>query len=329
MSIKQQLAELLESRGSEYTSGSEIAERLGVTRAAVWKSIRSLEEDGYIIDAVKNRGYRLGTDNDMVSAMSIKQHLGELCNIFKLETLDSVDSTNTWLKARAEGLSEWYAVIAGTQNAGRGRLGRSFFSPPGTGLYISVLLRPRLPASEASLITTAAAVAVCRAVEECSGVKAGIKWVNDVLIGGKKICGILTEASFDIESGGMSYAVLGVGINVYEPDGGFPEEIRDIAGAVFPQHHGGMRSRLAAAFLKSFYHIYSSLETRGFVEEYRARSILIGRPVTVIKPGSKAPAVAEDIDGDCRLTVRYPDGSCETLSSGEVSVRPAGEDPSC
>ncbi len=318
---RQRLLQLLEMEPGKYISGMELSEKLGVTRTAVWKNIQALENDGFIISAVKKRGYRLESPNDTITEVGLLNTLGENSG-FSFDVRDEVTSTNLVLKEQAAQLPTWRVVIAGRQSAGRGRLGRSFWSPAGTGLYISVLLRPNLTAEGASLITTAAAVAVCGAVEDCGGGSPVIKWVNDVYLNGKKICGILTEASFNIETWGMDFAVLGVGINVVEPKGGFPEELRNIAGAVFPESRHKLRQELAANFLRRFRVLYDTLEDRGFVEEYRHRSFLIGQPVYVLRPGSRREATALDVDENCHLLVQYTDGTVESLSSGEVSVRP-------
>lgn len=321
MDRKQALLNVLETEEG-YVSGSELARMLGVTRAAVWKLVQALKNDGYRIEAATNRGYRLADANDAVTELSVDRYLGPLAERVHVQVLDECVSTDLELKARAAELPEWSVVIARRQSGGRGRLGRSFYSPEGTGLYMSVLLRPAFGAEDAALITTAAAVAVARAVEELGSDRAEIKWVNDVLIHGKKICGILTEAGFDMESGGMEYAVLGVGINVCPPAGGFPPEIAEVAGAAFPMPRRDLRSQLAAAFLRQFYEIYGALPGDGFAAEYRARSCLVGRRVNVLRNGAARGALALAVDDKCRLVVRYEDGTEETLFSGEVSVRP-------
>ena len=257
-----------------------------------------------------------------VTAGGVRKYLGSLAEKIPVEVLPVCPSTNLILKERAAELPEWYTVIARRQTAGRGRLGRSFCSPEGSGLYMSVLLRTKLPAEDISLITPAAAVAVCRAAEALGSDRAEIKWVNDVLIGGRKVCGILTEAGFDARSGAPDWAILGVGINVTEPAGGFPAEIADVAGAVFPRKGEDMPDRLAAAFLRHMYAIYETLPTGGFVAEYQARSCLPGRWVNVLQGGEARRAQALAVDDRCRLLVRYEDGTEEALFSGEVSVRP-------
>ncbi len=309
----------------EFVSGAELARSLGVSRTAVWKTVSSLREDGYEIEAVTNRGYRLMPTSDVISEDTLRALLGG-ANGFTFEILPTCTSTNTVIKEKASSLREWHTIITGTQTDGCGRRGRSFYSPDGTGLYMSVLLRPKIPAEDAVLITTAAAVAVCLAVEETTGQHPMIKWVNDVLLNGRKICGILTEANVDMETRTLEYAVLGVGINVTEPDGGFPPELINIAGAILPRREQDMRCRLAAAFLRRFREIYSALPSRSFVSEYRARSCLIGHGILVLRHGGDVPATAVSVDDMCRLVVRYPDGTEAALSSGEVSVRRAEAD---
>ena len=252
----------------------------------------------------------------------IRWDLGPLTAHVTLEIVPQCVSTNLVLKERAAELPEWYTLIAGHQTGGRGRLGRRFCSPEGTGLYMSVLLRPKLAAEDAFLITPAAAVAVCRAAEALGSDKAEIKWVNDVLIHGKKVCGILTEAVSGPEPGALGHVVLGVGVNVTQPAGGFPPEIAGSAGAVFPRWGPDRRGPLAAAFLREFYKIYAALPDRGFIAEYRSRSCLTGRYVDVLRGGGARKALVLGIDDGCRLLVRYGDGTEEALFSGEVSVRP-------
>lgn len=264
---------------------------------------------------------RASRPRDQVSAEGVRRALGDLAERISVEVIPCCASTNTLLKERAASAEPWHVLIARRQTGGRGRMGRHFFSPEGTGLYMSVLLRPDLPSDRLWLVTPAAAVAVCRAAEELVAAEARIKWVNDVLIRGRKVCGILTEAG---TGPGGPWAVLGVGINVTEPEGGFPPEAAE-AGAVFPEPVPGRMDALAAAFLRHLYALCASGPGRAFVEEYRARSCLNGREVTVLGPGGAQRALALEVDGDCRLRVRYPDGREEALFSGEVSIRPAGE----
>jgi BirA family biotin operon repressor/biotin-[acetyl-CoA-carboxylase] ligase len=233
----------------------------------------------------------------------------------------SLTSTNDVLKTMAEdGAPEWTVVIAEEQTAGKGRMGRSFYSPGGTGIYLSILLRPKFPAQQALLITTAAAVAVARALEECGSSDVKIKWVNDVFSCGKKVSGILTEGSFDFETGLLNYAVLGIGINVATPEGGFPESISGVAGAAF-SGDDVMRSRIIAKVIDNFNYYYQNIIDKPHLDGYRSRSLLTGRQVTVPAQNGSRQAQVLEVDDDFRLVVRYDDGSVEELSSGEVSVK--------
>ena len=308
MTVKERLLPLLSE--NRFVSGEQAAKELNVSRAAVWKAVEQLRREGCEIEAVTNKGYRLRYDNDILQAGKINELLGPLSNALYINVERTVTSTNILLKEKAAlGAPEGTVLIASSQTSGRGRFARKFYSPENSGIYMSILLRPRMPAENAVLITTAAAAAVAVAAENLSGKKTEIKWVNDVLINGKKICGILTEA------------VLGIGINAYTPSGGFPEEIKNIAGAVFEQKAADLRSRLAAEVLKSFYGFYSTLEGRGFLEEYRRRSAVIGKRISVISRDGAVFATALGIDENCRLQVKYDDGRTAALSSGEISTK--------
>lgn len=321
MTTRQKLAILLEDQEEGFLSGSAIADQLHITRAAVWKNIRQLEEEGYVIEAVNNRGYRLAPEHDVLSEHAVRKELESAGETFELEVFREVESTNNLLKDHAQEYADWHTAIADHQISGKGRRGRSFFSPSGSGIYLSMLIRLPLEAMEATRITTAAAVAACRAIEKTTDARPEIKWVNDVFVNGKKICGILTEASISMESGRLDWAVMGIGLNVYEPEGGFPEELQNIAGAITSKRQKNLRSRLAAAFMEEFRHICSHLDSPLLVTEYKKRSFILGLPVNVLKGEESLPAIAEDIDDNCALIVRYPDGSREALSSGEVSIR--------
>ena len=319
---KDKLAALLLESGEEFLSGSVIAEELGISRAAVWKNIKYLEQDGYSIEGVNNKGYRLADDNDVVSPAFIEKYLGEKKDLFRAEVLESTVSTNTLLKSKADRLPDGAVIIAGNQTGGRGRAGRSFYSPSGTGIYLSVLLKRNIRFDDAGRLTCAAAAAACRAVEQCAQCSAGIKWVNDVFVNDKKVCGILTEASVNCETGVPDWIVTGIGFNVYEPEGGFPEEIAEVAGYISNKKQKDLRSRLAAAFILNFYDICEDLKSTALYEEYKARCFVPGRSVFVLSGGNKRPAEALDINEDFSLSVRYEDGSCEALNAGEVSIRP-------
>lgn len=323
--VKERVLRQLESDRGAYFSGEELAGQLGVTRAAVWKAISALRAAGCPIDAAPNRGYALRPDADLLTAAGIAALLApETAAALRLAVHETLESTNRTARELAQGgAPAGTVVLALEQTAGRGRAGHSFYSPAGGGLYMSLLLRPDLPAAEAPLLTTAAATAVARAVESLSGQECAIKWVNDVLLGGKKICGILTEAAVSVESGGLDYVIVGIGVNVAPPEGGFPPELAGIAGAVFPnaQAARGMRARLAAAILNELWPCCQTLAGRRFLPEYRRRLFFLGQTVTVLQNGAQWQATAEDIDDDCRLILRKSDGTRTALSGGEIRVR--------
>lgn len=320
---RKEILDCLLSREGDYISGAELASLFSVSRSAVWKEIQALRREGYTIDSVTNRGYRLLSSGDLLSEAVIRKHLktGQL----ELRIFDRIDSTNTALKKlAAEGAGAGLALIAGEQSAGRGRMGRSFFSPPGCGVYLSLLLRPRLPAREATKITACAAVAVAETLEELSGKQTRIKWVNDVFMDGKKTCGILTEAALDCESSQLDYAVVGIGVNVREPAGGFPPELRDIAGAAFGQRESPeLRCRVAAGILDRLWTFCEALPEDRCFEAYRSRSLVLGREVELLSPGADpVPARILELLPDYSLLAELPDGSRRRVFSGEVRIRP-------
>ena len=323
MSVKTQLLKLLDNSREVYISGSSLASELSVSRNAVWKAVESLRADGYEILAITNKGYRLADRGDILSDVSIAAHI-KTEGVFRFDIRKSVTSTNTVLRELAvKGAPEGTVVVAEEQTAGKGRMGRSFHSPAGHGVYFSLLLRPGAKTNEATLITAAAAVATAQAIEEVVGVHVGIKWVNDLYSDEKKVCGILTEATFDMESGLMESAVLGIGVNVTTPENGYPEGIEVIAAALTNRQtcKDGVRCRLIAATLDNFWEFYNKLSARMFLDEYRARSILLGRDIYVLSQEDKQAARVLEIDKECRLVVRFENGEVATIGSGEVSIK--------
>lgn len=322
MEIADKVLELLqEARGP--ASGEQMADALGVTRNTVWKAVRRLREEGYLISAVTNQGYRLLSESDVLTPGNIRRRLEPQAAMAAIDVRESVTSTNTVLKELAEqGGREGMVVIAHRQTKGKGRLGRSFHSPRGAGLYMSVLLRPAFPAEEALSITTAAAVAVARAIDDVTGEHAMIKWVNDVYLHGRKVCGILTEASIDFETNGLQYAVLGMGTNLSPPEGGFPADIAQVAGALFPGGAPpGARTKLAAAILNHFFTYYKALPRRTYMEEYRARSLLTGLGITFREGGAQHEGTVLGVDDEARLLVKLPTGEEKRFGAGEVNIQ--------
>lgn len=259
---------------------------------------------------------------DKINSEKIYRILNEtLRDKIKIDVLEKTTSTNTIIRQRVDGSPEGLVVVAEEQSDGRGRSGRSFFSPGRTGLYLSLLLRPEIDPSEAVQITTAAAVAVCEALEKLEADNPQIKWVNDVFVKGKKVCGILTEASFNPKNGKLQYAVLGVGINMYEPRGGFPDEIKDIAGAVFSEECEDLRNKVIACFLNSFMEYYAQLSEKKHFTQYAERCFVLGKSINVICGDSVRSAKALSLDENCGLCVEYDNGEKAILGSGEISIR--------
>lgn len=334
MSVKEQVLLLLEESRDKALSGQEIADRLKVTRAAVWKAVKGLQAEGYAIEGVNNKGYLLEKAPDILSAAYIEQALRKAKITLAVQTEKEVVSTNTLLgQYVAAGETRDMVLLAEEQSAGKGRRGRSFFSPEGTGLYMSLLLHPDATPAEATMLTTLAAAAEAAALEAVTGQPVQIKWVNDVWLRGRKISGILTEGSASLEEGKLQYVIVGIGINIYEPKGGFPEEIKEVAGALLPHDisRENMRNRIASELLIRFMQFYREFPRKVYLEEYRKRCFVIGKQVRIITPdGAPVPlrdgknrsdALVLGVDEDCHLQVRYEDGTEEFLSNGEISIR--------
>lgn len=320
VATKDSLLRILEDRRGQHVSGEKLACALGVSRNAVWKAAEALRKEGYTVEAVTNKGYALSQENDPLSRTSIERYLPQ-GHPFDISVRKRVDSTNAEARRRAlAGASEGVVVIAEEQTKGRGRPGKSFYSPASTGLYLSVVLRPELQADQAQCLTTAAAVAGSRAIETITGKEASIKWVNDIYCEGKKVSGILTEGTIDMESGRFEHAVLGIGVNVKSPEGGFPAELADVAGAIYDDGYGAVRSKLAASFLSEFWKLYRTLDAQTHYEEYRRRCFLLGSPIVITRNGSRIRAKAVDLTDDFKLVIELPDKTRIELPYGEVSA---------
>ena len=329
MTTKEKLLALLEDSKGTFFSGEEIARTLQVSRAAVWKAVSALREDGYTIDAATNKGYRLSPDSDILSPQGIRRFLKPEYRDLDLTVLPTAPSTNALVREKAnQGRPEGCIIIACEQTDGRGRYGRQFFSPVDSGVYLSLLLRPTAYSpQQATCLTAAAAAAMCQAIEAVTGQQPGIKWVNDIFLRGKKVCGILTEAAVGLETGALDYMVLGAGVNLYPPVKGFPEEIQPIAGSVLERSCPEAKNRLVGEFLNRFWDFYTHPECRTYLEDYRSRSLAIGQNVTVLSAGRAVSAYAYGIDDDFRLLVRYENGDTEALSYGEIRIQLAESAP--
>lgn len=306
-----------------YVSGEYLASELSVSRNAVWKAVNKLRSEGYVIDSCTNKGYILSDKPDVITKENICGYLKDKKNEYGFIILSEIDSTNrAALDEAAKGAVSGTVVIADTQTKGRGRLGRSFYSPSGSGIYMSVVLRPQIDLKLLPLVTAATGVAVANAVDKVAGVNCKIKWVNDIFLGGRKLCGILSQANIDMETGKAEAVVVGIGINVglksYSPElANIAVNLEEYTGKKFE------RSRIIAEVLNNMCDIEKQIISRSFIKEYRRRSNVIGSEVTVYTANGDYNAFAEDIDSDAKLIVKMPDGTVKKLDSGEVSVRTA------
>ncbi|WP_312643281.1 biotin--[acetyl-CoA-carboxylase] ligase [Hydrogenoanaerobacterium sp.] len=323
---KQKILQMLEQHKGSYVSGEYLAGQLGLSRAAVWKSIRSLKEDGYSIESKTGSGYYLAERTDALLESKIREHLltqrlGSSLTIYK-----TVDSTNTQLRTAAyAGAPEGTVILADEQTAGKGRLGRSFHSPKHNGIYMSVLLRPELPFDKIHFLTMLTAVCVVEAIHTVTGLSPQIKWVNDILLDGKKLCGILSEATVEGESGKLNFVVVGIGVNVGSAQG-FPSLQGNVAGALCDfSDNNFSRCALIAEILnnleKYYYSYIKTQDSSAFLASYRQALCLLGKTVTVVQGDKSYPATAVDLSPEGGLLVQTEDCSIAELTSGEVSIR--------
>lgn len=319
--MKTKLLRVLEDNRGKFVSGESIAEKFGVTRAAVWKAVASLRKEGHIIDAATNNGYKLVSSSDVLSAEGIRANLKPGSLVSRVICLGETDSTNNYAKRLAlSGAEHGTLVAANHQTAGRGRHGHSFESPAGTGLYVSLILKPKVDAEHFQMITIADAVAVCLAVEDLYPEARGrlsIKWVNDIFFRGRKISGILTEGVSSFESGEIESVVTGIGVNVTTRN--FPPEFAETAGSIFGEGESLFgRDVLCARIADYVMGFAENLEAPGLINAYRERSMLIGRDISYMKGDAKCTGHVEGIDDAGGLVITDMEGRRETLRSGEV-----------
>lgn len=322
---RETILSLLLAHQGDFLSGEAMSQQLGISRAAVWKAIEALRQEGYVITSAPNRGYRLDNAPDRIREGELAGHLEGCVLGGSLMCLDSIDSTNTECKRQAmAGAPHGLVVLSEEQTGGRGRLGRSFQSPRGCGLYLSLLLRPQLPPQEVVDFTAWVAVAVCDGIEAACGVRPQIKWTNDLVLGGKKLCGILTEMGLESETNSLQYLVTGIGVNVNHAREDFDPELREIATSL-SMHLGRpvRRSALAVEIIRALDRMYAGFPENKpeYLARYRADCMTTGKQVQLITPVSRQEAVALAIDDEFRLVVQLPDGTQKALSAGEVSVR--------
>ena len=323
---KDQVYALLRQRQGAYISGEELSRRLGISRASVWKAVDALRRAGYTIDARTGLGYALRETPDALTEREVRRWLEtEAIPCPALYCLEEVDSTNSFLKRLAlEEAPHGAVCVANRQTAGRGRMGRSFQSPKDRGVYLSILLRPQLPPQALMGATAMAAVALCRAVEAVCGAPMAIKWTNDLILGGRKAGGILTEMALEGETGTVQSLVIGGGINVLHGPEDFSPEVAELATSLrLETGEAVSRPRLAAEMIRHLSRLGADLggDLAPWLAEYRRRCLTLGQPVRLLWTEGQRRATALDVDDQFGLMVRYEDGTEETIRSGEVSVR--------
>lgn len=322
MSVKNEILHILESNKGSNISGQELADILSVSRTAVWKAINLLKEEGYPIEAASNKGYSLSVSSDFLSSEGIRLFLNEEYKNIPITVYKTIESTNSEAKLLAvQNAEHGTIVVSEEQTKGRGRFGRDFFSPSDSGIYMSIILKPKLNMENAVLITTAAAVAICDAIEKFTNKVSRIKWVNDIFIGDRKVCGILTEAVTNFESGMMESVIVGIGINVKTKNEDFPLELQDTAGSIFNDDDTFIRNQLAAEIINNVLKISMTLEDKSFMQIYKERSLILGEQILYKKNNNWYEGQALDIDDFGGLVVYTSDGQKITLNSGEVSIK--------
>jgi len=319
MTVKARMLKLLEQHENELISGEAAAAELNCTRAAIWKAVKSLREEGYTIEAGPNKGYVL-RGGSRLSEEGIRLYLDHPDVPVKIYR--ELDSTNRAAKEAAFSGEAGHGalILARRQKSGRGRRGRSFYSPENAGLYMSIVLRPDRTLKEGLLITTAAATAVCRAVKKICGIDLGIKWVNDLFYQGKKVCGILTEAVTDFESGNIEFVVVGMGLNIYLESELLPEALKDVAGTLYQSREDAEktdRNRLAAMIVNELRKETKDLKLS---PDYVEHNMIPGHQITITDGTSSRKAFALEICSDGRLKVQEENGQETILAFGEVSV---------
>lgn len=322
--MKEKILHLLKENEKNFISGQGISEKLGVSRTAIWKYINVLKEEGYEIESVSKRGYRLVSSPDLLSFEEVSKNLHTKYIGKNIMYFSTIDSTNNKSKELAlDGSPNGTVVISEEQTLGRGRLGRNWVSPKYKGIWMSIILKPDTDPMNVPKVTQVGAAAVIKTLNEL-GIKATIKWPNDIVMNNKKICGILTEMSGELNK--VNYVIMGIGINVNIDIEDFPEELKDIATSI--SHEEGRylkRKDLVSSLLNNFEILYDEFEKEESinlsVNICRENSALIGKEVKIINRGKESIGRAVDLNDEGQLLVQYSDGKIDKIISGEVSIR--------
>ena len=343
MTTKQKVFEILSASKGSYISGEKLAQECGVSRAAIWKAVKAIRDEGFLIEGTNNNGYSLSEyqTDDILSQAVLEYTLGQTFPEFAhshIECFETIDSTNTYAKKlAAQDASKYHQAIitAQSQIAGRGRIGRTFESPSGTGVYLSLIITPQGGITQPAVITASAAVAVCRAIKKLYGVQPAIKWINDIYVQNdgvlKKAVGILTEGITNFETGQIESAVIGIGVNISPSDKIKKSAAKDIAGFLAnapriddsPENHTPSRAQFISEIAGQVFNILNE-PLPAVIAEYKSMMFLFGKPLTVHPligdDKSAYTAKAIDLDENAGLVVELTDGTKQVLSSGEVTL---------
>lgn len=322
--MKTKILNLLRNSG-EYISGQELCDRLGVSRTAVWKAVNQLKEDGYKIEAVRNKGYKLKESPDVLNENELKNGMHTVWAGQNLYYFEKTGSTNNDAKRFAEeGAPHGTLVVADYQENGKGRRGRMWQAPAGVNVYFTLVLRPSLLPEKASMLTLVMAYSVAKAINRQTGLDAGIKWPNDIVVGKKKVCGILTEMSLQMEEKTIQHVVIGVGININQRE--FPEEIKETAGSLLlaggkTVSRAGVVQKVMGEFEKDYEMFMSAENLTGFLDGYNALLLNRDKQVKVLDPKGAFTGIARGINSRGELLVERENGQTESIYAGEVSIR--------
>lgn len=319
--MRDKIINIILDNNKEFISGEEISRQLGISRSAVWKHIRSLKEEGYNIESINKKGYRLKEKpKDLLSSQNITHELNTKFIGKNIIHFDTIDSTNTYAKKIGSNEDDGTVIISEEQVQGRGRLGRIWDSKAYDGIWMSIVLKPNILPYKAPFITIIAGSCIAKALKNL-GVEVGIKWPNDIILNGKKLCGILTELSAEIER--INYVILGIGMNVKNTN--FPKEIEDIATSLYKEGYNISRVDIVREILSELEKYYIDYvingERENVIDLYKKHSVVLNKKIYIIKNDKKELVDCIDINLDGNLLVKKQDGTIEEVMSGEVSVR--------
>ena len=320
--MKEKILQILSGRKGSCVSGQEISEKLGVSRTAVWKHIKNMQQQGYPIRSTSGKGYLIEAGHSFLIPEEIKNNLRTQRIGKQITVFTTVDSTNNWARKFCDQLEHGSVIVSEEQTEGKGRRGKAWTSPKGEGLWFTLFLKPAFSVERAGFTTQLAAAAMWHAIHKMTGIRPEIKWPNDLLVDGRKICGILTELSGELNQ--IDFLMVGVGVNVNQEE--FPPGLTDIASSIRRELGKPVdRTMLLAEFLNRFESFYNEFENHlscaDAMEIIRAHSSVINQPIDILKGQDQRAAIGRRILDNGNLEVQYENGEREILSGGEVSVR--------